>query len=284
MVQEIATQLPSDRDLCNMINTCQWLSFSIMPPGSGVWRGRFTQLYDNPPNEMSSEGVKKEYKFRSLVFAVGASFRHGEGERESLWLQCISTMLKGKYLHHVSLIFKDFVMIFTHFSQESYNPARRSTAIPDFSPNIPFIERQTQETDFFFQTIYKPDDVCYPPTNRFLAVQLTMTYFVLQLESFTREAPGDYCLGDIYDWRQIVSRDGIDLRRALHIRNFWSRHLTLPVEGSYHDSYVELGASRRPTAWTRKLDDLQPLGSLWLGYYCRYPANMDRNISHLYKS
>lgn len=106
-----------------------------------------------------------------------------------------------------------------------------------------------------------------------------MTYFVLQPESYTREAPGDYCLGDIYDWRQIVTRDAIDLRRALHIRNFWTRHLTVPQEYTYHQSYTELGVGKRPTAWTRRLGNLQPLGSLWLGYYCKFLADREADFS-----
>lgn len=90
ITQEIACLLPSNMDLCNMMAACWTFSHVLQPFNSGVWRARFLQKYEPPPPVASLE-LGYEYKFRSIVFTDGESFRAGEGHRTHLWL-----LIKGR--------------------------------------------------------------------------------------------------------------------------------------------------------------------------------------------
>jgi hypothetical protein len=105
-------------------------------------------------------------------------------------------------------------------------------------------------------------------TEQYAAVHLTLTYFLLKLDTSLPEAPKGYSIAQVYDRRHVVSNGVVDLLHLLHIRDFWRRHLTSQTECTYHESYQQLGADLRPRAWTKKLGGSAPLGNLWLGYHC----------------
>lgn len=95
VIQHIAALVPSDRDLCNLINTCSSLAAILIPPGSGIWRRRFRALYDPPPSNKTSEEIKVEYQIRSLVLRQSIPFHYGEGPKQELWLEVVKTLLIG---------------------------------------------------------------------------------------------------------------------------------------------------------------------------------------------
>jgi hypothetical protein len=139
---------------------------------------------------------------------------------------------------------------------ESYNRPPRYDEDTKVSKNIAFLERQVQKSDIFSER------TMYDSTEQYAAVHLTLPYFVLKLDTSLPEAPTDYGLAEVYDRRHVVSNGVVDLCHLLHIRDFWRRHLTTQGEGTYHESYRQLGTDLRPRAWTRKLGGSAPLGNL----------------------
>jgi hypothetical protein len=78
-----------------MVHTCYYFASTIIPPGSGVWRNRFLDLYDPPSPGKISDQIKIEYKIRSIMLSRSVSFEEGEGQKEKLWLMTLETLLTG---------------------------------------------------------------------------------------------------------------------------------------------------------------------------------------------
>ncbi|EEH37055.2 hypothetical protein PAAG_07473 [Paracoccidioides lutzii Pb01] len=92
-----AILVADDADLCRMARTRRYLTESILPPSSGVWNARFLEKYDPLAADSTSEDVKVEYGVRSIMLAQTPSFQNGEGAKEKLWLNILSTLLVGSY-------------------------------------------------------------------------------------------------------------------------------------------------------------------------------------------
>lgn len=68
------------------------LAEKVLPSESSVWRGRFRDLYDISHGYSSTE-LKIEYQTRSIVLSQKITFRYGENDEQTLWLEVMQTML-----------------------------------------------------------------------------------------------------------------------------------------------------------------------------------------------
>lgn len=115
-----------------------------MPAESLIWRRLFKDTYDIPRQRSSTE-LKIEYQTRSIVLAQKISFKCGEGEEQTLWLEVLRDMLLESF--------------------ESKNPST--------SKNIKRIRSAHSTTEFLDRPLngysqHKPG----PPSELLCAVQL----------------------------------------------------------------------------------------------------------------
>lgn len=85
----------------------------------------------------------------------------------------------------------------------------------------------------------------------------------------------DYSIGDVYSYgfeheAAIYSLKNPPLRRFLHIRNFWQRHLLNAAEGTFHWSFANLPMCHRPKMLKDPTSSTTELSTAWLGYRCMY--------------
>jgi hypothetical protein len=115
-----------------------------------------------------------------------------------------------------------------------------------------------------------------PPSDSFLAVQLSLTHLALDPERNYRSRRTDYDIAVVYKYdssdHPIFFLKRVSLEPLLHIRNFWKRHLTNRDEATFYDSFTSLPESRRPKPWTCELTTAPILGKRWLGDYCEEPS------------
>lgn len=96
IIQHIANLLSDDTDIVNFASTCIFISEKLLPPHSSIWRRRFTDRYD-VPQERSSAEIKIEYQIRAIVLSQKISFKRGEREAQTLWLEVVKTLLLESY-------------------------------------------------------------------------------------------------------------------------------------------------------------------------------------------
>ncbi|PLB34012.1 putative MFS myo-inositol transporter [Aspergillus candidus] len=212
-----------DMDIVNLSLSCSFLHNAIMPAESLIWRRLFKDTYDIPRQRSSTE-LKIEYQTRSIVLAQKISFKCGEGEEQTLWLEVLRDMLLESF--------------------ESKNPST--------SKNIKRIRSAHSTTEFLDRPLngysqHKPG----PPSELLCAVQLCLTGMALDQSMFCRCLRTDYDIGAVYSYdvdtpRTLVDSKEIDFVKLLHIRNFWLRHLLNTDEATYSDSYRMFPEPRRP--------------------------------------
>ena len=82
----------------------------------------------------------------------------------------------------------------------------------------------------------------------------------------------DYDIGTVYsygiEFGKLIDLAGLDLKKILHIRNFWLRHMMEPDEGSFYDSFAKLPEPHKPKGFEDILEKGSELRPTWLGYYC----------------
>ena len=160
---------------------------------------------------------------------------------------------------------------------ESYNSGSRNFKNrPHFSRNLSRIREAISSSSDFFSRPVTGYGLRWPtpPSDHFIAVQITLTYLALDLQLAFRSLRTDYDIAVVYGYGStampIVSQDEVQLGQILHIRNFWKRHLTNTDEDTFYNSYRTLGADQRPKGWTTNLKAKTRLGACWLGYYCMF--------------
>ncbi|PGH07944.1 hypothetical protein AJ80_07925 [Polytolypa hystricis UAMH7299] len=261
-IQHIASFAPSDRDLCNMAHTCQQLRLAINPPHSGVWRSRFLRLYDLPPPNKDSKGLKDEYQFRSIMVTIIPTFKTRGGARhEHLWLNFLMSLIS-----------------------ESYNrlgaPSNKPTGA---SRNLLRIKECVIGCDFF--SLALPGKTPSPVeafTEVFLGIQLILSHLALDLGLNLRTFRTDYDIATVYEYggppRTLVVDGEIYLDRLMQIRNFWKRHLTSKDEDSYYSQYKKLPEKEKPKAWNASLYREEKMGTKWVGFVASldpWPENLE---------
>ncbi|KAK2788938.1 hypothetical protein FQN52_006471 [Onygenales sp. PD_12] len=223
LIQEIASYVPTDRDLCRMVRAHEYFVQTIIPPGSGVWRNRFMARYDPPPSDRTSEEVKYEYKTRSIILDRAPSFQSGEGVKERIWLQVLTTLLAEAY------------------TAKPYQQADGSLWIPR---NDACIKAAIMESDFLNRPVVGDgSNFSVKPSRPFLSAQIATTYLALDLRLEFRSLRTDYDLAVVYGFAApppLISDGDIDLFQLLHIRNFWKRHLTNPGEDTFYAVYSNI--------------------------------------------
>lgn len=82
----------------------------------------------------------------------------------------------------------------------------------------------------------------------------------------------DYNIEYVYSYASLiymplVDQGEVDLKALLHIRNFWQRHFTSPLEDTFLNSYQSM--TERPDTWISPFEQGDIFKTFWLGYYCR---------------
>ncbi|KAI1910943.1 hypothetical protein LOZ12_004164 [Ophidiomyces ophidiicola] len=255
IVQEIACYLIDDKDLVSLIKTCKYFAETLSPPGSGIWRELFLEKYDPPPPDKSSLEIKREYQFRHIILSKAVNFGNGEGERESLWLQCMSTLMNESFRWYAEEWFQDAI----------------------FSHNLHVIQQNVENNDFLHRpTVGYNLREPVKPSESFLAIQICLTHLALRLDSPFRSSRKDYDISIAYGIgtgrRRLALFQGeyFDLEQLLHIRNFWKHHLTSREEYTFNSAFrwYEL----RPHPWDVNFERRLIVGPSWGGYYsCIHP-------------
>lgn len=82
--------------MVNFAQCCPWLAAKTLPGHSSIWRSRFTDLYDVIRHYASDE-VKVEYQIRAIVLSQSISFKFGQKEAQTLWLEVLRDLLREAY-------------------------------------------------------------------------------------------------------------------------------------------------------------------------------------------
>ena len=82
--------------MVNFAQCCPWLAAKTLPGHSSIWRSRFTDLYDVIRHYASDE-VKVEYQIRAIVLSQSISFKFGQKEAQTLWLEVLRDLLRESY-------------------------------------------------------------------------------------------------------------------------------------------------------------------------------------------
>jgi hypothetical protein len=93
ILQSIASIMPTDRDVSLLSRTCKEMHSRLMATESSIWRTRFKERYDMPPDRKSEE-LKPEYQTRAIVLPIRLDFRNPENDQQRIWLEVIQTMVK----------------------------------------------------------------------------------------------------------------------------------------------------------------------------------------------
>ncbi|KAJ9198493.1 hypothetical protein DTO021D3_5164 [Paecilomyces variotii] len=259
IIEDIAFLLEDDKDLINLSLTCTSLNAILLSTTSSIWRRRFKEKYDLPRGKSSAQ-IKFEYQTRSIVLSQAVSFKDGESGQQKLWLEVIQLLLEESFS--------------SPYTSDGSVVSRNLTRIREVIPKSSFLERPISGF-----AVRRPD-VC---SDAFCAVQLCLTYLSLDLNLSYRCLRTDYDIASVYSYGSapenvFISIEELDLRKLLHIRNFWQRHLVNPDEGTFHKSFASLCEEKRPQPWTECIHHNITLGSSWLGYYsCIHPRPPDLN-------
>ncbi|GKZ24563.1 hypothetical protein AbraCBS73388_011390 [Aspergillus brasiliensis] len=250
IIQYIAYLLPNDVDMVNFAQCCPWLAAKTLPAQSSIWRSRFSDLYD-VTRQYASDEVKIEYQIRAIVLSQPISFRFGQKEAQTFWLEVLRDMLC-----------------------ESYSLSKSNK--PLTSKNHQKIRDILSSSEFLSRPVsgYNQKDAGRP-SDLFCATQLCLTRLALDPLMSVQCLRTDYDVGVVYGYkvetsRPIVHDNKLDLEKLLHIRNFWLRHLLCPAEATFHASYTNLPPCYRLKSWSElaPLDDELP----WMGFAsCVHP-------------
>lgn len=93
LLQQVACDLPTDRDVLRLSQSCKGMWEKIFEEDSSIWRDRFSKHYDLPPGRPSRE-LKIEYQIRAIVLNSQMSFKGKEDNRQYLWMEVLKTMLE----------------------------------------------------------------------------------------------------------------------------------------------------------------------------------------------
>ncbi|GKZ83781.1 hypothetical protein AnigIFM56816_008877 [Aspergillus niger] len=96
IIQYIAYLLPHDVDMVNFAQCCPWLAAKTLPAHSSIWRSRFSDIYD-VTRQYASDEVKVEYQIRAIVLSQSITFRFGQKEAQTFWLEVLRDMLLESY-------------------------------------------------------------------------------------------------------------------------------------------------------------------------------------------
>lgn len=97
IIQYITYLLPNDADIASFALSSTHLAKKILPAHSSIWRQRFNDLYGIPQEHTSAE-LKNEYQIRSIVLSQDISFKFGQNEEQTLWLEVLRDMLLEAFI------------------------------------------------------------------------------------------------------------------------------------------------------------------------------------------
>ncbi|GAE00271.1 hypothetical protein ACLA_045390, partial [Paecilomyces variotii No. 5] len=258
IIENIAFLLEDDGDLINLSLTCAWMKTALLSDKSSIWRRRFEEKYDLPQGKSSAQ-IKLEYQTRSIILSQTVSFKDGEGDQQKLWLDVIQLLLQESLSAYID-------------NKEDNSASKNLTRISAAISKSSFLKRPVS------RFAIRSQDLC---SDTFCTVQLCLTHLSLDLNLSYRCLRTDYDIASVYSYGRapenpFVSIENLDLRKLLHIRNFWQRHLVNPDEGSFYKSFASLREEQRPHPWKQPIERGNRHGSSWLGYYsCIHPRPPD---------
>ncbi|KAL2830654.1 hypothetical protein BJY01DRAFT_254591 [Aspergillus pseudoustus] len=222
----------------------------ILPAESHIWRWLFRDSYDDKLVRSAVE-YKNDYQVRELVLSQGTNFRYGQGKEQTFWLALLN-----------QLILEALVCLEDHEVPDS-----------EGSKNLIRLEEALAGTEFLNRPVNgymmsNPD----PPSDLFCAIQLHLTFLALDPSISVRCLRADYDIGIVYpyfksDPQPFTHGYAVSPVDALHIRNFWVRHLVNPDEATFYTSYMSLPEHHRPSAPKHLICCCKPeLPTTWLGY------------------
>ncbi|RDW59377.1 uncharacterized protein DSM5745_11072 [Aspergillus mulundensis] len=265
LIQHVAYFLPENTDRVNFALCSKGLKDKILPAESHIWRRLFRDTYDDLPHRTLVD-YKIEYQIRALVLPRTVEFGHGQKERQTYWLELVGNMVREGLWQKES---KGWSKNFDHFRQ--------------VLAGTEFLNRPVSG-----HLMEKPD----LPSDLFCAVRLAFTYLALDPFMSVKCLRTDYDARIVYacpDTESGLVSDKFHLstETALHIRNFWVRHLLNPEESIFYNSYLSLPDCHRPgnpdllgTIYHEK----RKLHLSWFGYescFCPYPpTSSDLEVRH----
>lgn len=94
MIQAIAGYLESDKDFAAFVKTCRQIHDQLLGPGSGIFRRRFLQVFDDALYERVEE-YEAAYKKRRPLIRDLTHITSCETKREMNALEVIKTLIIG---------------------------------------------------------------------------------------------------------------------------------------------------------------------------------------------
>ncbi|CAI7662147.1 unnamed protein product [Penicillium bialowiezense] len=92
ILQNIAIQLPTDKDLVRLALTCKALNERAVAPESAVWRSRFEEVYDVFPGLRYGE-FYNGYLTRAYAFKRVIDFKIPENDPQIQWMKSLRLMV-----------------------------------------------------------------------------------------------------------------------------------------------------------------------------------------------
>ncbi|KAJ5787397.1 hypothetical protein N7457_002387 [Penicillium paradoxum] len=247
LLQQIACDLPTDRDVLSLSQSCKEMWGKVFEAESAVWRDRFSKHYDLPAGKPSKQ-LKIEYQIRAIVLDPQISFGGVEDDRQYLWMEVIKTMLEE---------------------------SQQATVAPGkISKTLDCIGETLKRVDFLSE-FQKQGTI----SQLFYALQLCLSPFALNPTVTQSCRRTDYNMEVVYSCTEgvgsaYIGHDDLDLSKLVHMRCFWQRHLLNASEFTYHDSFAGLAPKMRPKMGRQDPVDITKIGQSWLGYYsCMHPIS-----------
>ncbi|KAJ5757879.1 uncharacterized protein N7511_006573 [Penicillium nucicola] len=244
ILQQIATLLPTDRDILHFSQACKKMWTQVYASESAVWRNLFAKRYDILSVRPSTE-FRNEYLIRVIVLNASINFSEKEDDRQHMCMEVMRTMLEEAITAHLK---------------------------PESSSKTLFRLRESLKTMNFLKCLQKEN-----PSELFFALQLAMTPLALDLD-ITRACHRDhYNLATIYSFDEQLNMPYIDktqlnLDKLLQIRSFWQRHLLTESEFTYYETFAALPSHLKPGVRKADPKDGSNLSASWLGLYsCLHP-------------
>lgn len=248
----------TDRDVVLLSRTCKEMHSRLMATESNIWRARFKERYDMPPDRKSEE-LKPEYQTRAIVLPIKLDFKHPENEQQRIWLEVIQTMVKESTTLAVEIE-----------TSKTYQRVREVMSQVEFLSN----PKRIQPSDIFcaLQLVRPPG----PKRKKLLTILLNQCLTPMSLDLTVTQACGrsGYDIGTVYSFQEAI--DGpfikhatLDLDKLLHIRSFWQNHLLNSHESTtFSEAFSNLPEHHKPKARNIHGTDVLNISTSWLGLWC----------------
>lgn len=271
----IGRQLETDRDLLSLMSVNRQIHATISAPGAGVFRAFFARRFD-PSRYPSGSQLRWEYTRRGRILGTPMRFTFGRTGWELVVLNLLRTLILGMFILSMK-------------SRSLLTPAPESCPGPaQAESDVSLTRNQLQMLRFVSSTNLLSDLFVIPanPSSGYgsllQTIQLVLSHFALRQgpgyrgHSFAVSQKAVYARSAEIGVFHGTKKDVVNVDWALHVLNFFRRHVADFTQATIFWAYRRLGAAYRPNAWVAKLCDPgapQMIGRYWTGSYGkRHPS------------